>query len=200
LRALQEIDRAGTMVAGNPQLEQMRIAILLEVGRVDDAYEAAGRFVNMEQKAGVADWGDIVAVACLPQGDYEGAAERWLTAAAESERRILQKVVLTLPPRQVDPSAPWPLSATLAATEYFFQSPASVAGMRLEVALTYLELGEIKLAEQYFRDVLATCPDSQNRSLVRYYILELSDGKEQIDMVPPSDRITELFTPEDEGG
>jgi len=200
LHALQEIERAGSLVAGNPQVEQLRIAILLEVGRVDDAYEAAGRFVNMEQKAGLADWGDIIAVACLPQGDYEGAAQRWLMAAGETERRTLQKLTLMLPPRQVDANAPWPLSATRTATEYFFQSPETVAGMLLNVALTYLEQGEIKLAEQYCREVLATYPDTQNRPLVAYYLYELSGGKEETDMVPPSDRVIELFTPEDEEG
>ena len=196
LKALQEIERASSQVAGNPQLEQLRITLLLETGRVDDAYEAAGRFVNMEQKAGVADWGDVMAIACLPQGDYDGATDRWLTAAAEVERRVLQKLVLTLPPRLIDPNAPWPISTTRVATEYFFQSPETVAGMKVNVALAYLESGEIKLAEQYFREVLAGCPDTQSRPLVAYYIYELSDGKEETDMVPPSDRVVESFAPE----
>jgi tetratricopeptide (TPR) repeat protein len=199
LRALQEIERASSLVAGNPQLEQWRITILMETGRVDDAYEAAGRFVNMEQKAGLSDWGDIMAVACLPQGDYDGAVERWLTAADEVERRSLQKLVLTLPPRLIDPNAPWPISTTRTATEYYFQSPESVAGMKMNVALAYLETGEVKLAEQFFHEVLAGCPDTQNRPLAAYYIYELSGGKEETDMVPPTDRVTELFAPEEEG-
>gem|GEM_PF-4342172 len=108
--------------------------------------------------------------------------------------------MLTLPPRQVDPSAPWPVPATRAATEYFFQNPETVAGMKLEVALTYLELGECKLAQQYLHEVLATFPDTQNRAMAYRYLYELSGGKEIIDLYPPSDRITELFTPEEEGG
>ena len=200
LRALQEFERAGAQVEGNPQLEQLRITLLLEVGRVDEAFEAAGRFVQMAQKQGLADTGEIMAVACLPQAEYDAATERWLTAAAEVERRVLQKLVLTLPPRLIDSNAPWPISTTRVAAEYFFQSPETVAGMKLNVALAYLEYGEIKLAEQFFHEVLAGCPDTQNRPLVAYYIYQMTDGQEQIDMVPPSDRVSEVFAeePEDE--
>jgi tetratricopeptide (TPR) repeat protein len=200
LRALQELDRAGAQVAGNPQLEQMRVSLLLETGRVDDAFEAASRFVQMAQKSGLADSGEIMAVACLPQAEYEIATDRWLASAAEVERRALQKLALTLPPRFIDPNAPWPISTTRVATEYFFQSPETVAAMKVNVALAYLEFGETKLAEQFFHDALAGCPDTQNRSLIAYYIYELTDGKEEIDLVPPTDRVSELFAPEEEGG
>ncbi len=200
LRALQEFDKALSQVAGNPQFDQLRVSLLLEAGKVDEAYELAGQFVMRAQKSGEADWGDIMSVACLPQGDYEGATQRWITVAADAERRTLQKLILTLPPRVVDASAPWPISTTRTATEYFFQNPESVAGKKLEVALAFLENGEVKLSEQYFRDALATYPDTLNRPLIAYYLLELTDGKEITDTVPPSDRMSESFAPEGEGG
>ena len=201
LRALRELEKAGGQIAGNPQIEQFRIALLLEAGRVDEAYEAAGRFVQMAPKSGPADLGDIMAIACLPEGEYEEAARRWLTSAAEVERRMLQKLVVTLPPRSIgDPNAPWPVSTMQVAVENFFQSPETIANMKMNAALTYLEYGEIKLAEQFFREVLIDSPDTQNRPLVRYYILEMTEGQEELDIVPPSDRVSESFVPESDEG
>jgi tetratricopeptide (TPR) repeat protein len=198
LRALKEFEVAGAQTAGNPQFEQLRVTLLLEVGRVDEAYEAAGRFVQMAQKAGLADSGEIMGVACLPQADYDGAMERWLTAAAEVERRMLQKIVLTLPPRLIDPNAPWPVSTTRVATENFFQTPETVAGLKIDVALVCVESGKMKEAQQYFHEALADSPDSQSRPFIAYYLYDITDGKEEIDMVPPSDRVSEMFAP-DEG-
>ena len=70
--------------------------------------------------------------------------------------------------------------------------------MKINAALSLLEAGRIKSAELAFREVLDISPDSSLRALVKFYISELTLGKEEIDVVPPSNRIVELFTPEAE--
>jgi tetratricopeptide (TPR) repeat protein len=200
LKALQEIERAGPQLAGDIRVERSRIGLLLEVGRLEEAYESAGRFAGVAAQAGLSDWADVVALASLPQADYDGALNRWLGASDEIEARALSQVVATLPPRPtLDPnSPPWPIPATSQATELFFRNPERIASLRLNAALVNLERGELELAARYFRDVLVANPDSAFRPLVSYYISELTDGKEEIDLVPRSDRVSEAFEPEAE--
>src|SRR4029077_3203603 len=118
----------------------------------------------------------------------------------EIEARGLTQVVATLPPRPMSApnGLPWPMPATSQALDLFFRNPERIASLRLNAALINLERGELELAGRYFRDVLVSNPDSTFRSLVSYYIGELTDGKEEIDLVPRSDRVSEAFEPEAE--
>lgn len=195
-RALDELDRDGKQTSGNPQLEQVRIRLLLETGRVDEAYELASRFAQMTEMQGVSGWADNVSPACLAQGDYENAIKYWEAGSNEVDRYSLGRLLLTLPPRTTDASAPWPLSVTNSAVGHFFQSPEQSAGMKVNVALSLLEQGRIRDAELAFREVLEISPDSTLRPFVKFYISELTFGEEEIDLVAPSNRIVELFTPE----
>jgi hypothetical protein len=201
LKALQEIELTGAQFAGNVQVEQLRIALLLEAGRSEEAYEAAGRFAAVAPQAGLPDWADIVSLAALPQADYEGALNRWIGESEEIEARGLRNVVVTLPPRPMTlvNAYPWPIPNTSQATEMLFRNPEKIASMRLNVALINLERGEVELANRYFHDVLTVNPNSTFRPLIAYYIHELTDGKEEIDLVPPADRVFELFEPEPDG-
>ena len=65
LRALVELERDGKQTSGNAQLEQLRIRLLLETGRVEEAYEAASRFAAMAEMQGVSQWADNVSP-CMP--------------------------------------------------------------------------------------------------------------------------------------
>jgi tetratricopeptide (TPR) repeat protein len=194
LKALTEMDAVGDALAGNLELERLRISLLLETGRIEEAYDAAGRLAGAAERGPLADWKDIVALASLVYGDYSGAALRWQSAADDIELQSLNGMLLSLAPH---PTADrWPLSTTKAMFEYLYRHPEMIAGVRTNVALVHLEQGHIDLAEQYFHDVLAAAPDTINRPFIAYYLWELSDGKEEIDMTPPSDRVFELFAPE----
>ncbi|MGE5195627.1 MAG: tetratricopeptide repeat protein [Deltaproteobacteria bacterium] len=194
LKALAEIDAAGAELAGNLAMEQQRIGLLIEAGRIEEAYDAAGRFAAAADQAPLADWQNIVALANLAYGDYSGATLRWQSAADEAEMQAFNGLLLNLAPH---PSQlRWPLSTTASFFNYLFQRPESVAALRMNLALVHLEEGQVELAEAFFRDVLATAPDTVNRPLVAFYLRELTDGKEEIDGWPPSDRIIELFAPE----
>lgn len=200
LKALREIDLAGPQFAGNLQVDQLKIALLLEAGRLEEAYELAGRFAAVAAQAGLSDWSDVVALSSLPQADYEGALNHWIADSDEIETRALTQVVVTLPPRSMTMANtfPWPIPTTSQATELFFRNPERIASLRLNAALVNLERGELDLAGRMFRDVLAANPDSTFRRLVAFYLSEMSNGKEEIDLVPPSDRVPELFEPETE--
>jgi hypothetical protein len=93
---------------------------------------------------------------------------------------------------------PWPLSTSGSFFEALYQRPESIASLRMNVALTRLEEGQLEMARELFRSVLTTSPDTLNRPLVAFYLRQLSDGKEETDLWPPSDRVIELFEPESE--
>lgn len=196
LRALRELERGGPEVAGNIQVEQLRIMLLLEAGRVEEAYTAAQRFGEVAQQAGVPGWADVVALASLPFADYVSAIERWRSAANIEEGRALNGMLLSMAPH--NSNYEWPLSTTVSAFNLFYQQPEASATTKVNVALTYVEEGQNRLAEQYFRDALTANPETVHRPLIAYYIRELTGGKDSIDSFPPSERVFELFAPEPE--
>jgi tetratricopeptide (TPR) repeat protein len=194
LKALAEMEAAGTTFTGDMGLEQLRIALLIEIGRTDEAFEAAGRFAAAAQQAQVPDWVDVAALASLTYGDYNGAAGHWTDAADQTEKHSLHGLLRNLAPHASN--YPWPLSTTGSFFESHYQRPESIASLRMNAAMTRLEEGQLELARELFRSVLATSPDTLNRPLVAFYLRQLSDGKEEIDLWSPSDRVIELFEPE----
>lgn len=195
LRALKELERGSSQTTGNPAAEQLRIYLLIEAGRVEEAHAAAELFAESAQQAGLTDWASIVAMASLPNADYNAAADRLLSAVEQTERSSLISLTLGLAFHPLQ-QGPWPLSTTQMAVDYLYRRPATVASMKMSAALVYLEEGQLSLAERLFREVLATDPDSSDRGLVAFYIGELTDGKEEIDLERFSERIPELFAPE----
>ncbi len=194
LRALRELDRGGPEIARDPRVEQGRIRLMLEAGQVEDAYNAAGRFAEIGEQAGLPDWADVVALASLPFADYNAATERWQTAANVAEKQALNGLLLSAAPHNTNSA--WPLSVTASATGYFYQAPEAISNLRLNVALTYLEEGQLQYAEEFFRDALASNPETASRPFIGYYLWELSGRKEEIDFLSPSNRVFELFAPE----
>jgi hypothetical protein len=196
LKALAELERDGKQAAASAQLEQLRIRLLLETGRVEEAYDAASRFTAMAEMQGVAGWADNVSTVYLTQGDYDNAVKYWEFGSSEIDNFALRLLLMTLPPRTMDVSAPWPLSTTNSVVSYFFQSPEQCAGLKINAALGLLEEGRTKDADRAFHELLEISPDTSLRTLVRFYLSEVTYGAELIDIFPPSNRIVELFTPE----
>jgi tetratricopeptide (TPR) repeat protein len=194
LKTLTEMDQAGAGLTGDLGIERLRIALLIETGRSEEAFEAASRFAAAAEQSQLPDWADVVALASLTYGDYEGAVGRWTSAADQTEMQSLQGLTRNLAPHASN--YPWPLSTTASLFEALYQRPESIASLRMNVALTRLEEGQLELARELFRSVLATSPDTLNRPLIAFYLHQLSDGKEEIEIWSPSDRVTELFEPE----
>ncbi|MBS0262432.1 MAG: hypothetical protein JSS02_10820, partial [Planctomycetes bacterium] len=195
-RGLAELEKDSKATAGNPQMEQMRIRLLLETGRVQEANLLANQFAAMAEMQGASSWAENIAVVLVAAGEYDNAVKYLNAGSNEYDKVGLGRLVLSLPPRTVDPQAPWPFSITNAAATYFMQTPEQSASLKLNAALCMLESGRIKDALQAFHEVLEISPDTTSRPLVRFYIAELTSGKEIVDIVQPSNRIPELFAPE----
>jgi tetratricopeptide (TPR) repeat protein len=190
------MEAAGSTMMGDLGLERLRIALLLEVGRSEEAFEAAGRFAVAAEQAQLPDWADVVALASLTYGDYDGAIARWTSTADQTEMQSLHGLLRNLSPHANN--FQWPLSTTSSIFEALYQRPESIASLRMNAALARLEAGQLEMARENFRSVLVTSPDTLNRPLVAFYLRQLSDGKEEIDLWSPSDRVIELFEPEPE--
>src|SRR5262249_38751360 len=128
--------------------------------------------------------------------DYFSAMGYWQDAADQAEKGALMGLVQSLAPHNT--SQPWPISTIGTAYNYQYQRPEAVASLKMNVALLQVEQGQIAPAEHALHEVLAANPDSSSRPLVRYYLYEMTDGKEQLDPIPPSDRVVELFASDDE--
>jgi hypothetical protein len=164
---------------------------LLEAGRADEAYDAAGRFAIAAEQAGFRDGTDVVAVASLVSGEYHGAADQWLKIADDAEKQALNGLLLSLAPHP-----PWPLLTTQTVFDSLYQRPEAISGAKMNAALVELEWGSIKRSGRLFHEVLAANPDARDRPLVAFYVGELTDGKEEIDSVAASNRIVVSFAPE----
>jgi tetratricopeptide (TPR) repeat protein len=196
LRALTELEEGRETLKGDLPFERLRIELLLETGRIEEAYEAAGSFASQAEQARLPDWADLVAKVNLVFGDWPGAVERWQKAADDAESQSLNAVLLSLAPHRNN--APWPITTTYSMLDFLYERPESIANLRMNVALARLEEGQVEQARTLFHDVLATNPDTLNRPLVAFYLRLLSEGKELIDLWSPSDRVFEMFEPEPE--
>ena len=183
-------------MGGNLTLEQARIQLLIECGRVEEANSAAEQFAEPAGRAGLRDWANTVALACLPDANYVRASKLWRENIEETQQIGVNNLLLSVPPRPS--TTPWPLGTTQATFELFYSVPEMVAGRRLDLALVLLEEGLVQTAEDTFRDVLSANPETPGRMLTAYYINELT-GTNDVDFLPPSERIPILFAPEPDG-
>jgi tetratricopeptide (TPR) repeat protein len=197
LKALKELDRGLAQAQVTPDIrfrvQLQRIMLLIETGRVDEAYTAASLLAEEADRLGIpkSDWTDVVALANLTFADYSGAVERWRAAADEAEKLSINALLLSLAPQ-----APWPLTAVGSSMNFLFQQPETIANTRVNVALTYLEAGHLALARRFFEEALDTSLETSARPLIAFFVYELTEGKEIIDTLPPSNRVFESFTPE----
>jgi tetratricopeptide (TPR) repeat protein len=197
LKALKELDRGLAQAQVPPdarfRVQLLRIMLLIETGRVDEAYTAASLLAEDADRLGIpkSDWTDVVALANLTFADYSGAVERWRAAADEAEKLSMNALALSLAPQAL-----WPLTALGSSMSFLFQQPETIANTRVNVALTYLEAGHLALARRFFEEALDTNLETSARPLIAFFVYELTEGKEIIDALPPSNRVFESFTPE----
>lgn len=193
LRALEDLDAQAAMMAGNPSSERLRILLLLEAGRIDEAYEAAQRFAEVAARTRVPEWAHVVALTYLTEANYKMAVELWTSDVEQIQHSALNNVLMTLAPKSS--TAPWPLGTLQSGSELLYNAPENVATHNMEIALVLLEAGQLKMAEESFRDVLTAEPETPYRPLVAYYLYQLT-GKDDVDLLPPSEMIPILFAPE----
>lgn len=195
LRALEELDREAARSANNLDVERLRVMLLLETGRVEEAHNIAEQFAEPARRNGMADWSRLVALTNLPEADYKRAIEVWNEDLRQTAKVALGSLLVTSPPT---PSAnSWPLTTLRSSYELFYAMPDALSSREIEIALLDLEQGQLGLAAEQFRSALKSNPETLSRYLAAYYLYELT-GNEDVDPFPPSERIPALFAPEPE--
>ncbi len=181
----------------------MQARLLMEAGEHERAVETLERFEGPATQYGNTEWRVPSAQAWLGNGDYARALDLLNKETKDMEKRRLTAVLGSLPlltpplsdeGRSVDLA--WPQIQVRRAVASLFQLPDQAAQGFFEIALCHLEAGQPKQAADALRKVLKSDPETKLRPLVAFYLFLAA--KEQVDELPPSERIavTDIFTEE----
>ncbi len=139
------------------------------------------------------EWAHVVALTNLTEANYKLAIDLLAEDAEQISQTGFGNALMSLIPKTNSQS--WPIGAVLIASDFLYKVPESVAARDIETALVELEAGQLTAAEESFRRALATEPETVHRPLAAYYLYQLT-GKDDVDLLPPSERIPILFAPE----
>ncbi|MGQ0634202.1 MAG: tetratricopeptide repeat protein [Planctomycetaceae bacterium] len=194
LEALKELDAAASELVDNPVAEQVRVRLLIESGRLEDAGRAAELLAEMSrQSLGLTDWPEIVAVARLCGGEYLRVAEVLQEGVERVDAAALRSAAASLSPLGAGLTFPW--GAVQTASIYLYARPQTIARFKLQAALAQLERGALTQAQQLFEEALEADPETRARPLIAYYLRQLT-GTDQVDPLFPSQTIPGLIAPE----
>ncbi len=195
LKALEMLQPADDEVSRPPEIMALRAELLMEAGRVEEAYEEAGQLEGLSQKVQFQAWQRPRVLTLLANAEYTLAAELWSRQAKDEELKGAAGVLRSLIPRNFGAMGkPWPLTLTEPALQFFYSTPTATSKLTMFAALVSLEAGQIKRATEYFRMVLNQNPNHPDRGLVAFYLEKLT-GR-WVDFVPPADRVPIEFAPE----
>jgi tetratricopeptide (TPR) repeat protein len=197
LRALEVLEEDPAFVAQNPNVQPLLAMLLMEAGRTADADIILGKFERVAEKLGMTHWREPAIFVSLARSDYGRAVSLWTETAGDAEANRVDSLLDTMPLA----SAPsrWPLQQISTAMQALYQVPYQVADSLFNVALCHLESGDTKQATEVFHQILKIAPDSGLRSLVQYYLFQITG--ELIDSEPPSAWIPitrDMFVPDEQ--
>ncbi len=194
LAALEQLEKSPEFVATNPNAKLFYLTMLLESGRIEDAYQTAME-IEYEQNATqnqLPNWRSLVVAAYLANAEYEKAQELWKAEGQQIEMNGFRSALSTLPPRVIPNSPqPWPIPTINSAYQYFSSRDSRLTSLNLDIAYALLESGQCEAAGKQFQRTLEDSPDSSARHLIGFYLAQIN--QEMIDPVPPSDRVPVLF-------
>lgn len=197
LKALEQLDR-NPEVLEQMDVKRLRVLLLIESGRAEEAYIETGMLEEVARQGGNAQgWTELTAIASLANADYLRAVQLWSDSADTIDRISLQRLLAGIAPSPANPQSPqppWPTTVTEAAAMYFTQRPQLVSSMRRQVAMVELEAGGLEKAQRNFRAMLQANPETPARPLAAFYLQQITG--EEIDPLPPSERIPILFEEE----
>lgn len=193
LLALRDLDEQANLMNSNVAAERLRIGLLLEAGRIDDALDAAQRFAAVAAASGLTDWASLFALANLSEANYQGAIDAWDRETGQVASAAMNSTLQNLGLHSSD-GMPWPLGTLRTAVDLLYSAPENIAYHELEMGLLTLEAGQLEAAQEHFRTSLRANPESSNRFLSAYYLFELTG--ERTDLLPPSENIPGTFSPE----
>lgn len=193
VRALQELN-SNPRLAQDPEVQIVRLALLLETGDLARAQEVTGKVyeLGMAGRMSEIDWEFSVVNGLLPSGEHGTAARLLTTSAQQSSLAGITAVLNAARPSVAgNPLEPWPVNALVAGTRAMNTSYARAAEARLRTVQILVEMGDLKTARENVETILAHYPDFSKRRLVGYYLWMLT-GK-IIDVEPPLNQVPVLF-------
>lgn len=195
--ALLQLENAPEFVASHPEAKLYSLTLLLEVGRIEDAYETAIE-LEYQQSASpnqVPNWRSLVAAAYLANAEYEKANELWTAEGQQIDINGFRGVLSTLPPRLIPQAQlPWPMSMISGAYQFYFSREPQLSAFGLDRAFALLESGQCEAAGEQFQQTLDQSPDMSARHLVAFYLAQIT--RKFIDPVRPNNRVPVLFADE----
>lgn len=195
LKALELLQPADDEVSQPPQQMSLRAELLMEAGRVEEAYELAGQLEGLAVQMQLQDWQRPRVMTLLANAEYTLAAQLWTRQAQDTERQGVAGVLRSLVPRHFGQfGRPWPLTLTEPSLQFFFNTPQVTSNLNMFSGLVYLEAGQVKRAIENFRLVLSQNPNHPHRGLVAFYLEKLTG--QWVDAVPPADRVPIEFATE----
>lgn len=195
LKSLELLQPAEDQVSQPPQVQALRAELLIEAGRVEEAYEQAGQLEAIAQQTQSQDWQRGRVLTLLANAEYTLAAQLWTRQAHDEELKGAAGVMRSLIPRNFGAMGrPWPVTLTEPAVQYFYNTPVTTSNLNLFAALVYLEAGQVKRAIENFRLVLSQNPNHPDRVLVAFYLEKLTG--QWVDYISPTDRVPIEFAAE----
>lgn len=183
--ALDLLDGEPNFLALNPDAQLMQAQLLLEAGRAEDASLALGKLEGIADRYPNLDWRWPYALTYLANGRYNSAIVHLSEKAEEAKEREITGILQSMP--LVSSPTRWPLQQTNKVMTSLYLWPVQRAQSDLNVALSYIESGEVDLAEETLRRTIEENPNTPMRSITLFYLTQLTD--EKFDLQPPSDWI-----------
>lgn len=193
LRALRHFQENPDALAGNVSAQQLRVTLLLESGRAQEAYDAAALLEEVTRQQSNSEWQSVAAMTHLAHGDYESALRLLRQARTELEQNGFVRLLDALAPRASTehPQAGWPLTATATGLEVWPRAIEEAVQFAVSIAMIELEQGQVGKAAKTLRSALENNPNTAARMMIGYYLYMMTG--EEIDELPPAETIPLLF-------
>jgi len=195
--ALQELEAGSLEIEQNLNLKAITIMLLLDTGRVEQAYQLGEQLTAIvAQMGGTENWRTPVALANLALADYENAMAFWQEEIEQTRTQAMLAILATVPFRSI-PNR-YPLSHYSRVAAYEIGDKLQIGQLLLRNAVCHLEAQQNDQATKVLESIIEQDPETILRPHVRFYLLLLTG--ELIDSAPPSDRIPispDLFAPDE---
>ncbi len=175
----------------SPDLKVFQAHVLMETGDLEQAFQISAELEQIADQYGIKNWATQAAYANLGLADYQKSSSIWINEAEKLEQKQVFKLIQNTPfvsfNTESTSTKQWPLNQIISSAEALYTASESASSHRFNAALSHLEAGNNKDAENILRQILNHTPETPLRPLIRFYLFQLTG--DAIDMLPPSERI-----------
>lgn len=183
--ALELLEAEPNFLALNPEAQLMQAQLLLEAGRAEEASLALGKLEGIADRYPQLRWRWPAALTYLANGRYGSAVAHLKEQKKSALERELTGILQSMP--LVQPPQAWPQQQTDKVLGALYRWPIERAQVDLNIAMTFMESGEVDEAKETLETTVDENPDTPLRRLVLFYLSQLTG--ETYDVRPPSDWI-----------